>query len=68
MHTDRRTHKDVQGLSERRAFLKLQVLGTESTIGAQIIGKISLKGIHLYILVIKNHSQDLENLSIFKEL
>ena len=36
----------LQGLSERMAFLKLLVLGTESTIGAQICGKILIRGIH----------------------
>ena len=36
----------LQGLSERMAFLKLLVLGTESTIGAKICGKISIKGKH----------------------
>ena len=36
----------IQGLSERMAFLKLLVLGNESTIGAQICGKISIKGRH----------------------
>ena len=34
----------VQGLSERMSFLKLLVLGTESTIGAQICEKISIRG------------------------
>ena len=36
----------IQGLSERMAFLKLLVLGTESNIGAKICGEISIKGIH----------------------
>ena len=36
----------LQGLSERMAFLKLIVLGTECTKGAQICGKISIKGKH----------------------
>ena len=34
------------GLSEKMAFLKLLVLGTESTIGAKICGKVSIKGTH----------------------
>ena len=36
----------IQGLSDRMSFLKLLVLWTESTIGAQICGKISIKGKH----------------------
>ena len=32
----------IQGLSEIMAFLKLLVLGNESTIGAQICGEISI--------------------------
>ena len=33
-------HYHIQGLSERMAVLKLLVLGTESTIGAKICGKV----------------------------
>ena len=40
----------LKGLSERMAFLKLLVLGTESTIGTQICGKILIRGIHFYRL------------------
>ena len=36
----------IQGLSERMAFLKFLVLGTESTIGAQICWIISIKDKH----------------------
>ena len=38
--------KDIQSLSKRISFLNFLVLGTESTIGSQICGKISIKGRH----------------------
>ena len=39
------TYNYIQGLSERMASLKLLVLGTESTIGAKICWKISIKAL-----------------------
>ena len=36
----------LQGLSERMAFLKLIVLGTESNIEAKFSGNFLIKGIH----------------------
>ena len=61
------TPPHLQGPSKRMAFLKLLVLGTESTIGAQICVKISIKGRH-FRLALKKHKQNLDTFSIFKEL
>ena len=45
-HQQRTVEPFIQGPSERMSFLKLLVLGTENTIGAQICGKISIKVRH----------------------